>query len=197
MNIVVLAGGLSVERDVSFSSGKGICEALQRRGHKAVLLDVFLGYEGKLDLDTIFEGRESLLQRETAIGTAEPDLEQIKALRKDDVTCFFGPNVIEICKRADIVYMGLHGAEGENGKLQAAFDVLGIRYTGSGYFGSTLAMDKDMAKKVFLAAGVPVPKGFYLKEGEETTEEVSYPCVVKPCCGGSSVGVSIAWNEKE
>ena len=197
MNIVVLAGGLGTERDVSLSSGKGICKALRSKGHKAVLLDVFLGYEGELDLDTVFEERESLLQRETVIGAVEPDLEQIKALRKDDVSCFFGPNVVEICKRADIVYMGLHGAEGENGKLQAAFDVLGIRYTGSGYFGSALAMDKDMAKKAFLTAGVPVPKGFYLKEGDETTEEVSYPCVVKPCCGGSSVGVSIAWNEKE
>ena len=195
MNIVVLAGGLSVERDVSLSSGKGICKALRSRGHKAVLLDVFLGYEGELDLDTVFE-RESLLQRETVIGAAEPDLEQVKALRKENTACFFGPNVIEICKRADIVYMGLHGAEGENGKLQAAFDVLGIRYTGSGYFGSALAMDKAMAKKAFLAAGVPVPKDFSVTEGE-IVEEISYPCVVKPCCGGSSVGVSIVWNEEE
>ena len=196
MDIVVLAGGLSVERDVSLISGKGICKALQSRGHRAVLLDVFLGYDGELDLDTVFGQRESLLQREAEIGAKEPDLEQVKALRKDDTGCFFGPNVIEICKRADIVYMGLHGAEGENGKLQAAFDILGIRYTGSGYFGSALAMDKEMAKKVFLAAGVPAPDGFIVAEGK-SGQEASFPCVVKPCCGGSSVGVSIAWNEEE
>lgn len=196
MDIVVLAGGLSVERDVSLISGKGICKALQSRGHRAVLLDVFLGYDGELDLDTVFGQRESLLQREAEIGAKEPDLEQVKALRKDDTGCFLGPNVIEICKRADIVYMGLHGAEGENGKLQAAFDILGIRYTGSGYFGSALAMDKEMAKKVFLAAGVPAPDGFIVTEGK-SGQEASFPCVVKPCCGGSSVGVSIAWNEEE
>jgi D-alanine-D-alanine ligase len=95
--------------------------------------------------------------------------------------------------------MGLHGAEGENGKLQAAFDVLGIRYTGSGYLGSALAMDKGMAKKVFVTAGIPTPKGFCVTQDtvEDTFGRVVYPCVVKPCCGGSSVGVSMAENEEE
>lgn len=198
MNIVVLAGGLSMERDVSIVSGTEVCKALREKGHRAILLDVFLGYEADFDIETIFDEKESLLREEVKIQEAEPDLEKVKALR-EDTSCLFGPNVIAICKKADIVYMGLHGADGENGKIQAAFDILGIRYTGSCYFGSALAMDKGMAKKVFLNAGIPTPKGFSVTR--ETMQalpaEIGYPCVVKPCCGGSSVGVSIARNEEE
>lgn len=199
MNIVVLAGGLSTERDVSITTGTQVCKALRGKGHKAILLDVYLGYDGEVNLDTIFEEKESLLHAEAGIQTSDPDLEKIKALRKGDTSCFLGPNVIDICKKADIVYMGLHGAEGENGKLQATFDVLGIRYTGSGYLGSALAMDKGMAKKVFLNAGIPTPKGFSVTRDtvRKIPEEIGYPCVVKPCCGGSSVGVSMANNEEE
>lgn len=198
MNIVVLAGGLSTERDVSISSGTQVCKALRKRGHHAVLLDVFFGTTEKIDFETVFQERESLLTAEDRIDTREPDLEEVKALRKGDSDGFFGPNVLELCKRADIVYMGLHGAEGENGKIQATFDMLGIRYTGSGYLGSAIAMDKGMAKKVFLEAGIPTPKGYSVMLGMETkTSQVGYPCVIKPCCGGSSVGVSMANNEEE
>ena len=199
MKVVVLAGGLSTERDVSIISGTKVCEALRARGHKAILLDVFLGYPKEYDIHTIFDKKDSLIPGEAAIQAEDPDIEKIKKLRTDDISCFFGPNVIEICKAADIVYMGLHGADGENGKVQAAFDVLGIRYTGSGYLGSALAMDKGMAKKIFMTGQIPTPKGFSVTKGQETTVPagIGYPCIVKPCCGGSSVGVSIAHNEEE
>ena len=175
-----------------------MCKALWEKGHRAILLDVFLGYEDDFDMETVFEVKESLLRSEVQIQESEPDLEKVRAMR-EDASCLFGPNVIEICRRADIVYMGLHGADGENGKIQAAFDVLGIRYTGSGYFGSALAMDKGMAKKVFLSAGIPTPKGFSVMKGENQAlpADIGYPCVVKPCCGGSSVGVSIATDDEE
>ena len=145
MKVVVLAGGLSTERDVSIISGTKVCEALRARGHKAILLDVFLGYPKEYDIHTIFDKKDSLIPGEAGIQAEDPDIEKIKKLRTDDISCFFGPNVIEICKAADIVYMGLHGADGENGKVQAAFDVLGIRYTGSGYLGSALAMESRCA----------------------------------------------------
>ena len=95
--------------------------------------------------------------------------------------------------------MGLHGADGENGKVQAAFDVLGIKYTGSDYLGSALAMDKGMAKKVFLQSKIPTPNGFTMTKSHihELPKEIGYPCIVKPCCGGSSVGMSIVKNETE
>lgn len=203
MKIVVLAGGLSTERDVSINSGTQVCRALREKGHQAVLLDVFLGY-GRAgdDLSGIFEGPECLTELSGVIQTVDPDLEKIKALRKGAADIFFGPNVIEICRRADIVYMGLHGADGENGKVQAAFDMLGIRYTGSGYFGSAMAMDKGVAKKIIQAAGIPTPKGFTVTgktadSGEQVASELGFPCVVKPCCGGSSVGVYIPGDAAE
>ncbi len=200
MKIVVLAGGLSTERDVSITTGTQVCKALREKGHQAVLLDVFFGYGKKNeDLSGIFDGDANLNQLNDKINTIDPDLEEIKAMRGGDSDCFFGPNVIEICRMADMVYMGLHGAEGENGKVQAAFDVLGIRYTGSGYLGSAIAMDKGMAKKVFQSAGIPTPKGYTVTPDSirPVPEEVGFPCVVKPCCGGSSVGVSIPNNEEE
>lgn len=200
MKIVVLAGGLSTERDVSILSGTKICRALRENGHQAVLLDVFLGYGREGDsLDGIFEGDENLSGLNQTIASVNPDLEKVKAMRDGDSNCLFGANVIEICRMADVVYMGLHGAEGENGKLQAAFDVLGIRYTGTGYFGSALAMDKGVAKKMFTGAGIPTPKGFVVtpETVRPVPEEIGFPCVVKPCCGGSSVGVSIAKDEEE
>lgn len=200
MKIVVLAGGLSTERDVSITTGTQVCRALREKGHQAVLLDVFFGYGTEGDsLDDIFEKDANLNELTDNIQTIDPDLEKIKAMRKGNPDCLFGPNVVEICRMADIVYMGLHGADGENGKVQAAFDVLGVKYTGSGYFGSALAMDKGMAKKVFQSAGIPTPKGFTVTPDtvRPVTEEIGFPCVVKPCCGGSSVGVSIPGNVQE
>lgn len=88
-----------------------------------------------------------MIPGEAGIQAEDPDIEKIKKLRTDDISCFFGPNVIEICKAADIVYMGLPGADGENGKVQAAFDVLGIRYTGSGYLAVLLQWIKEWQRK--------------------------------------------------
>ena len=200
MKIVVLAGGISTERDVSLISGAGILKALRQRGHQAILLDVFIGYKKRGDdVSNIFEKSDEMDDHVTDIQAVDPDIESVKKLRYDDEKGLFGPNVIEICRQADIVYMGLHGADGENGKVQAAFDILGIRYTGSDYLGSALAMDKGMAKKVFLQSGIPTPNGFSMKKSQviKLPDEIGYPCIVKPCCGGSSVGMSIAKNEDE
>jgi D-alanine-D-alanine ligase len=202
MKIVVLAGGLSTERDVSINSGTQVCRALRQKKHKAVLLDIFLGY-GKAgdDLTGIFDGEENLTKLSDVIDVTDPDLEQVKAMRPEHPECLFGPNVLEICKRADIVYMGLHGADGENGKVQATLDLYGIPYTGSGCLGSAMAMDKVVAKKVLQASGVPVPKGFSVtKETVDTAEkkvQPEFPCVVKPSVGGSSVGVSIVTDKEQ
>lgn len=198
MKIIVLAGGISSERDVSISTGKLVCKALRENGHQAAILDVFFGYQGE-DLENFFDKTDVFQDREEGIQAVNPDLDEIKALRGGDPSLFFGPNVIELCRMADIVYMALHGAEGENGKVQAAFDLMGIRYTGSGYLGSALAMDKGIAKKIFLQGNIPTPKGCTVTADSirPLPEEIGFPCVVKPCSGGSSVGVSIAANEEE
>lgn len=196
MRIVVLAGGISTERDVSLCSGTMIYKALRKKGHQAMLLDVYLGYTGEKAED-IFALDKDWAADIGGIGAANPDIAQVKAMRPDGDKNFFGPNVIRICQQADIVFMALHGENGENGKIQAAFDLMGIKYTGTDYVSSALAMDKALAKELFFRNGIPTPGSFRLGRGEKETEQVSYPCVVKVCSGGSSVGVYICQDEKE
>lgn len=202
MKIVVLAGGLSTERDVSLASGAGICKTLIERGHQAFLLDVYLGFPYDVErLEEVFTLPNAGLEIAEGIKETEPDLAAIKASREDQSDCFLGPNVAEICRLADIVFMGLHGDVGENGKLQATFDILGIKYTGPSYLGSALAMDKGIAKQIFKMSGVPTPLGTALKKSNKdmTLSELGLklPVVVKPCSGGSSIGVYIAETEED
>ena len=154
MNIVVLAGGLSTERDVSFITGSMVAKALRENGHSVILLDVFMGYSDKReDLTGIFDKAEEISVIVDQIPETAPDLKKVKSMRKDQSDCFFGPNVIELCQMADIVFMALHGENGENGKIQAAFDLFGIKYTGTGYLSSALAMDKGLSKAMFVEIG--------------------------------------------
>ena len=202
MKVVVLAGGLSTERDVSLSSGAGICRTLRERGHEAILLDVYLGlpYDSQ-KLEDIFALSDGNLSIAEGIKTTEPDLEAVKASREDQSDCFLGPNVVELCRMADIVFMALHGDVGENGKLQATFDLLGIKYTGPNYLGSALAMDKGVTKQIFKDAGVPTPIGIALKKEQKDTPlselGLKLPVILKPCSGGSSIGVYIANTPEE
>ena len=202
MNIVVLAGGLSTERDVSFKTGDMVSKALRENGHNVILLDVFMGYSDKEEnLTGIFDRTEEVSVQVKDIPETAPDLAKVKASRKDQSDCFFGPNVINMCRMADIVFMALHGENGENGKIQAAFDLFGIKYTGTGYLSSALAMDKGMAKQLFIAGGIPTPQGISMKKEnrKDSAKELGLklPCVVKPCCGGSSIGVTIVRTEDE
>lgn len=202
MRIVVLAGGLSTERDVSLSSGAGICRTLREKGHKAILLDVFLGLpDAPENLEEVFDLPNGNLDIVSGISTAEPDLEAIKASRQDQSDCFLGPNVIELCRMADISFLGLHGGYGEDGRLQAAFDILGIKYTGPDSLGNALAMDKSVTKQIFNMNHIPTPKGTWLykdtKDKALSEFNLALPVVVKPCCGGSSIGVYICNTEEE
>lgn len=195
MKIAVLAGGISTERDVSLSSGSMIYKALSDKGHRAILLDVYLGWEG--DPENIFELDTDWAEQVGAIGEENPDIEAVKALRKDGGKRFFGPNVLEICEKADCVFLALHGSNGENGKVQACLELLGIPYTGTDFVSSAMAMDKGIAKDIFKAYGIPTPSGIRLKKGDTETERIPFPCVVKASCEGSSVSVSIVRNEEE
>lgn len=196
MNVVVLAGGISTERDVSLVSGKMIYNALKKNGHNAILLDVYLG-TNECDLQNIFTMEKDWVSEINPVKDENPDIEKIKALREDGDKQFFGPNVISICQAADIVFMALHGENGENGKIQACFDLMGITYTGTDYISSAVAMDKALSKDIFAVYGVPTPKGIRLKKGAMESEKVPYPCIVKACKGGSSVGVCMANNDEE
>lgn len=92
----------------------------------------------------------------------------------------------------DGAFIAMHGDWGEGGQLQAKLTEMGLPYTGSGSHASALAMDKWEAQKFFARAGIPVPKSIFLpKNYDEVVREIGRNVVVKPCAGGSTVGVSI------
>jgi len=96
---------------------------------------------------------------------------------------------------ADVLLLCLHGGRGEGGILQAVLDVIGVPYTGSGALASALAMDKDLAKRLFRAAGVPVPAWFMAPVApEDVTTALGWPVIVKPSRMGSSVGMTLLRN---
>lgn len=197
MKIIVLAGGTSTEREVSLNSGKMVCKALRSKGHEAVLLDVFMGYESEKPIE-LYQTQTDVDAAVEALSGRMEEVEQLVKERKEKKLSFFGSNVLTLCKNADIVFMALHGQNGEDGKIQAAFDLLGIAYTGAGYLGSALGMDKGLSKQIFIHYNVPTPKSV-LFTSEAPVKEIPFEkgAVVKPCCGGSSVGVTIAKTQEE
>lgn len=202
MKIAVLAGGLSNERDVSLSSGSLIANALIDNGHDVLLLDLFYGISQIDDtdkLDQLFVNQAMNKKYEYIVPECEPDLLQIQKDNPDKAV--IGPNVIKICKAADLVFIALHGSIGENGQIQAVFDLEGISYTGTGYIGSLLAMDKDISKKLMIAGGVKTADYMHIRlENKDIglrDVQVLLPFVIKPCSNGSSIGVSIVRTEEE
>ncbi len=190
MNIVVLCGGLSAERDVSISSGLGVTRALREMGHNVVFMDLYFGYKDSYNYPLeVFE--KATTDFNFSVGEEAPDLDAVKKMSNGNGDCIIGKNVCEICAVADITFLALHGEEGENGKIQAYFDIHGIKYTGCGYLGSALAMNKELSKILLSNGGVNVPQGITITKGKLPYENVGFPCVVKPCSGGSSVGTYI------
>ena len=201
MDIIVLAGGLSPERQVSLVSGQGICRALRGLGHRAVLVDMFLGLESwEGEPGDIFAASDGLCTQEE-IRAEAPDLAAVRASRRDQSPSLFGPGVLEVCRHADAVFLGLHGECGEDGRVQAAFDLLGIPYTGSGHLPSGMAMNKAVTKQVMEHAGIPtLPWRELVYRAEDIprlTGELPLPAAVKAINGGSSLGLALPDTREE
>lgn len=200
MKIVVLAGGLSPERNVSLSTGVLVCQALREKGHEVAYIDMFLGTEGyPEDVGDLFQA--AIPAHFRSVGKQAPDLVALRALRKDRGQSLFGPGVLPLCQEAEMVFLALHGACGEDGRVQAAFDLLGIPYTGSGYLGSAIAMNKDLTKRLMTNTAVKTPQWYTVQgskaEIEHLRTHIELPCVIKVLRGGSSLGVSIVKSSDE
>ena len=196
MKIVVLAGGYSPERDVSLSSGALIANSLLNSDNEVMLLDLYLGSNNK-EFPAIYKTKNNKEKFYHEIKREEPDLEKLKK-ESGNGEVLIGTDVLEICKEADVVFMALHGGIGENGKLQALFDIYGINYTGSGAIGSMLAMDKNLAKIIMKENNIKTPNWILIEGNKELDlENIKFPCVVKPIGCGSSVGVSIVKTKDE
>lgn len=182
MNITVLLGGTSSERDVSLSSGLRIVDALRSRGHRVTPFDPARG--------VITAEHERTMRAGKVVQTAPPDPAALRALEQGSFIPSLGaqPDIQE----ADVVFLALHGGMGEDGTIQAMLDMVGARYTGSGHLASALAMDKDLSKHLFRAAGVPTADWIMAPASEdEVAEAVGFPAIVKPSKQGSTVGLSL------
>lgn len=201
MKIVVLGGGISTERHVALVTATSACRALRKMGHQAIFVDLFLGMENyEKPLEQAFLEPDGLCG-EVEIEKKEPDLKQVWESRKYQSKGHLGKGVAEICSLADCVFLGLHGKDGEDGKIQALLELLGIPYTGSGPLASAIAMDKAMTKRVLESCGVLTPPWqelkYYAGDVPHLTEILSLPCAVKIIDGGSSIGVELPETREE
>jgi len=181
LKITVLMGGASSERNVSLASGFRIVEALRSRGHDVTLFDPSRG------------PITSEMERELATGVVGVEPPSLEMLAKTTGGSFLPalerwPEISE----ADVVFLGLHGGQGEDGTLQALLDMAHITYTGPGHLSSALAMDKDLSKKLFRVAGVQTADWLMAPASvEEVEAALGFPVVVKPSKQGSTVGLTV------
>jgi D-alanine-D-alanine ligase len=181
VKVCLLTGGTSSERDVALATGLQVAEALRVRGHVITIVDLATGY--------IPEEREATLLP-GGVGREPPPMDKLKALQRGMLTAGLGE--VPAIRGAEVIFLALHGGQGENGTVQALLDVIGVPYTGSGVLGSALAFDKDIAKHVLRDAGVRVPRWTMAPaDVEQVREMVGFPCIVKPNAEGSSVGLTL------
>ncbi len=197
MKILVLAGGFSIEREVSLTSGSLIANALMGAGHRVALVDTYLGVDIEDDADKLFRTDAQYSHR---VSTDIPDLVALQAQRGNG-NALVGRGVEQLCRAADVVFNAMHGGMGEDGTVQAYLDCLGVRYTGTRALGASLSMDKEITKCLLDGAGIDTPRGIVVRPADEADAKarvlatVGLPCVVKPARGGSSVGVSMVEDE--
>lgn len=179
-------GGTSDEREVSLASGVEVTRALRAAGHEVMAVDTVRG--------VLSPAEEELLLRDGVHadpppGTLLADLDEAHtvALTRD-------PSL----EGVDLFFLALHGGSGEDGTIQALLDVAGIVYTGSDRLGCSLAMDKEVSKRLMRDAGIPTPD-WITDPGspQEVLDALGLPVVVKASGGGSSLRLGIAHDEEE
>lgn len=193
MNIIVLAGGTSAERNVSIATSKAIANTLRESGHTVKVVDPIYGADQPAE-DAIFEGR-------LAIGQEFPTAEELnKYSNRKVIECISS----KLFDNIDIVFLGLHGKFGEDGRIQSLLEMRGVKYTGSGVTSSAMAMDKNISKIIFNHYDIPTPKWHMLKKGADVMQvdesiklDIGYPAVIKPNDEGSTVGLSIVQPDVE
>jgi D-alanine-D-alanine ligase len=137
-------------------------------------------------------------EREVSLKTGEAVVAALESRGHRVTRIFAGPGLDRALRAAelDVAFIALHGRMGEDGRVQGLLELLELPYTGSGVLASALAMNKPMAKKLFRLHNLPTPQGYRVGRDEasralELHGDLGFPCVVKPACGGSSVGLSV------
>jgi D-alanine-D-alanine ligase len=183
VRIAVLLGGTSSERQVSLASGRGVVKGLEAAGHAVAAIDAA---DGRLLSPADLEAMAKI--------TAEPPA-PLTGARRALATC---PPLLD----ADLAFVMVHGGEGEDGSLQAFLEFMDIPYTGSDMRACALTWDKELARTMMSAGGVPVAEGFLVpvppaggvfdtaKVERRIRAEIGWPVIVKPNAQGSTIGVT-------
>lgn len=186
MRIAVLFGGTSEERDVSIASGAQVFKALRDAGHEVIAIDTA---QGRLDATQ----EQQLL--ESRVAPLPPGEDQLALLRAGAGDAFSQASGLH---EVEVVFLALHGGSGEDGHLQAFLELTGVPYTGSDQRGSAVAMDKDLSKRLFQAAGIPTADWLMAPvDGDTVAAHLGYPVVVKPNRQGSTIGLSVVKSPAE
>ena len=181
MRVTVLTGGTSSERDVAIASAVQVVAALRSRGHEVAVVDTAGGYIPAAAEAATLSG---------AVGSEPPSIDHLQALEKGILLSVLSG--LPVVRDADVLFLALHGGRGEDGTLQTLLEMVGVPYTGSGRLGSAMAMDKDISKRLFRAAGVGTPDWAMAPiEAAEAGRRLGWPLVVKPSKQGSTVGLSV------
>jgi D-alanine-D-alanine ligase len=180
MKVAVLFGGTSEERDVSIASAAQVIPALRSRGHEVIAIDTATGRLRR-------EAEQKLLA--SGVGPEPPSSSTLAGMRESALALATGAAEM---RDVDVVFLALHGGTGEDGHVQAVLDLAGLAYTGSNHTASAAAMDKDLSKRLFRAAGVPTADWLMAPaRARDVAEQLGWPVVVKANKQGSSVGLSI------
>lgn len=184
LNIALLLGGTSPEKEVSKASSKSIFTALNNLGHNVILLNPAYGINQPVDINDFFA------EKEFAPISTENYVKTVNSKYLDDV---------------DLVFLGLHGKWGEDGTIQSLLELRGKKYTGSKVLASSLSMDKKMSKILFQHYGIKTPKWISVPKNNFEPDQIlemikknfGYPCVIKPNDQGSTVGLTICKDPSE
>ncbi|NNK49637.1 MAG: D-alanine--D-alanine ligase [Gemmatimonadetes bacterium] len=187
MNVAVVLGGTNEERNVSLATGRAVVGALRERGHQVVAVDPAHGAVPPEEEARMLGG---------AVGADPPGIEELARLGASAVGAALAD--LPAVRKADVVFLALHGEFGEDGTVQGLLDLAGVAYTGSGCLGSAVAFDKRVSKELLAHMGVPTPAWTAAHDSAaEIVAALDLPLVVKPASGGSTVGLSVVRSKDE
>jgi D-alanine-D-alanine ligase len=197
LRVGVIFGGRSGEHEVSLASAASVIRALDPEKYEAVPIGI--GKDGRWFVGTPAQKMlpEVLRQGQRVMLSADPNVGALMPIERGGAAS----------QRVDVIFPVLHGTYGEDGTVQGLLDLAGIPYVGSGVIGSAVGMDKDMAKRLFMQAGLPVGEFLAVLRSEweggrervlkTITKKFRFPLFVKPATLGSSVGMTKVHNREE